>query len=199
MAISKMFKALYLVPAMVAVSLFPINSGAQRAGESMTIHTGRVVGAQAVNLQSAAGQGVAVGGILGYAATSSRQSSSRRARNTILGAAAGGILTSRAEGDLNGMEYTVEIANGARVTVVTDQTEIRIGDCVNVEQAGTGTANVRRVSAALCDTPAVTEDIQKDFAQEADRCLQAKDRLLDAETDAEIEAAIRRVKILCDD
>ncbi len=172
---------------------------AQRAGASVTIQTGRVIGAQAVNLQSAAGRGALVGGTLGYALTSSSQRSSRRARNTIIGAAAGGLLTSRTEGDLNGMQYTVEIGSGARITVVTDQTEIKIGDCVNVEQAGSGTANVRRVAAALCDTPDVEADIAAQMSAEADRCLAAKDRLLDAETDAEIEAAIRRVEILCDD
>ena len=172
---------------------------AQRSGQSMSIQTGTVVGAQAVNLQSEAGRGAAVGGMLGYATTSSRQSSSRRARNTILGAAAGGAIAGRAQGNLNGMQYTVEIAPSNRIVVVTDQTQVRVGDCVNVEQAGSGTANVRRVSQALCEVAAVEEDIQDEMEEEADRCLQAKDRLLDAETDAQIEAAIRRVQILCDD
>jgi outer membrane lipoprotein SlyB len=173
-----------------------------RSGASMTIQTGRVVGARAVDLQSQAGRGVAVGGILGYAATSSRQSSSRRARNTILGAAAGGLIASRAEGSLNGMEYTVAVGSGASIQVVTDQTEIKIGDCVNVEQAGRGTANVRRVSSALCEAAeveAVEADIRAEMDKSARMCLTAKERLLDAETDAEIEAAVRRVKILCDD
>jgi len=168
----------------------------------MTVQTGMVVGAQAVNLQSEAGRGVLAGGILGYAATSSRHGSSRRARNTILGAAAGGAIASRAQGNLNGMQFTVETAPGTRIQVVTDQTEIRIGDCVNVEQAGSGTANVRRVSSALCEAAAsntVDSDIQAEMTQSADRCLAAKDRLLDAETDEQINAAIRRVKILCDD
>jgi outer membrane lipoprotein SlyB len=171
-------------------------------GQSMTIQTGQVIAAQAVNLQSRAGLGVVAGGILGYSTTSSHRSSSRRARNTILGAAAGGIITGRAQGDLNGMEYTVELASGGRITVVTDQTEIKIGDCVNVEQAGGGTANVRRVSSALCEATAsntVDADIQQRMSESADMCLAAKERLVDAETDAQIEAAIRRVNILCDD
>ena len=158
--------------------------------------------AQSVNLQSAAGRGVAVGGILGYAATSSRQSSSRRARNTILGAAAGGAIAASAQGSLNGMEFTVEVGPGARIQVVTDQTEIRVGDCVNVEQAGRGTANVRRVSKALCEAVAsntLEADIREEISASAGRCLAAKERLLDAETDAQIDAAIRRVEILCDD
>lgn len=168
----------------------------------MTIQTGRVVAAQAVNLQSYAGRGAAVGGILGYATTSSRQSSSRRARNTLLGAAAGGLVANSAQGNRNGMEYTVETGTGTQVRVVTDQTEIVIGDCVNVEQAGSGTANVRRVSSALCEAAAsntVDADIQAGMSESADRCLAAKDRLVEAETESQIEAAIRRVKILCDD
>jgi outer membrane lipoprotein SlyB len=178
-------------------SVFP-----QRVGQSMSVQTGRVIAAQAVNLQSQAGRGALVGGILGYAATSSRQGSSRRARNTILGAATGGIIASRAQGNLNGMQYTVEIGSGASIQVVTDQTQIRIGDCVTVEQAGSGTANVRRVASALCEAAAgnaIDTDIQTRMNESADMCLAAKERLLDAETDAQIEAAIRRVNILCDD
>lgn len=118
----------------VAVSaLMPLELMAQRAGQSVSIQTGRVIGAQAVNLQSEAGRGALVGGTLGYALTSSSQRSSRRARNTIIGAAAGGILRSRSQGTLDGMQYTVEAASGTLITVVTDQTEIKVGDCVNVE------------------------------------------------------------------
>lgn len=188
--------------AILGLSLIASVGHAQRAGQSMTIQTGRVVAAQAVNLQSEAGRGVAVGGILGYAATSSSQSSSRRARNTILGATAGGAIASSAQGSRNGMRFTVETSPGTRIQVVTDQTEIRVGDCVNVEQAGSGTANVRRVSNALCEAVAgnaVDADIQNQLSAAAERCLAAKERLLEAETDAQIQAAIRRVEILCDD
>ncbi|MGI9343611.1 MAG: hypothetical protein ACR2QV_12240 [Gammaproteobacteria bacterium] len=174
---------------------------AQRAGQSMTVQTGIVVGAQAVNLQSEAGRGALVGGTLGAVTTSSRQGSSRRARNAIIGGAAGAAIASRAQGSLDGMQFTVEIRAGTRITVVTDQTEIRIGDCVNVEQGGS-MANVRRVSPALCEAAfddAVDDDIVAEYNQLADMCLAAKERLLDAETDAQIEAAIRRVDILCDD
>ena len=193
---------LLLASALALAALTPYTTAAPRAGQSVTIQTGTVTGAQAVNLQSAAAGGAIVGGVLGYATTSSRQSSSRRARNTLIGAAAGGILTNRAQGDLNGMQYSIQTVAGTTIEVVTDQTEIRIGDCVNVEQAGSGTANVRRVSADLCDAArsnAVDAEIRNDMSASADRCLAAKDRLLDAETEEQIEAAIRRVHILCDD
>lgn len=194
---------LALTGAALAILLFGGNvAQAQRAGQSMTVQTGVVVAAQAVNLQSAAGRGAAVGGIVGYATTSSRQSSSRRARNTLIGAGTGALLTRSAEGNLNGMQYTVEVSPGTRITVVTDQTQVRVGDCVNVEQAGSGTANVRRVSEALCEAAMsgqVDDQLRADMAQEADMCLQAKERMMEAETDEAFEIAMRRVKFLCDD
>ncbi|NND56924.1 MAG: hypothetical protein HKN57_06710, partial [Xanthomonadales bacterium] len=67
--------------ALVALTI-SANADAQRSGQSMSVQTGVVVAAQAVNLQSAAGRGALVGGIAGYATSSSRRSSSRRARNT---------------------------------------------------------------------------------------------------------------------
>lgn len=185
-----------------AAMVVPGTADAQRAGQSMTVQTGVVIAAQAVNLQSAAGRGAAVGGIAGLAATSSNRSTSRRIRNTAIGAGTGALIARSAEGDLNGMQYTVEIAPGSRIVVVTDQTQVRIGDCVTVEQAGSGTANVRRVSDALCEAAMagqVDEELEKYMAYEADMCLQAKERLMEAETDEAFEIAMRRVNFLCDD
>ena len=184
------------------VTLYSSTASAQRSGQSMSVQTGVVIAAQAVNLQSQAGRGALVGGIVGYATTSSRQSSSRRVRNTAIGAGTGALISRRAQGDLNGMQYTVETGPGSQIVVVTDQTQVRVGDCVNVEQAGSGTANVRRVSEALCDAAfsnQVDEELQAYMSREADMCLQAKDRMMDAETDEAFETAMRRVKFLCDD
>jgi hypothetical protein len=193
-----------IVPlAVVSTSLlFAGAASAQRSGQSMSIQTGVVVAAEAVNLQSAVGRGALVGGVVGYATTSSRQSSSRRARNTAIGAGTGALIARRAQGSLDGMQYTVETGPGSRIVVVTDQTQVRVGDCVNVEQAGSGTANVRRVSESLCDTVfdnQVDEELQTYMTREADACLQSKDRLMDAESDDAFEVAMRRVNFFCND
>jgi len=188
--------------AVLAAVLLPGTVLAQRAGQSMTVQTGVVVAAQAVNLQSMAGRGALVGGVVGYATTSGRQSSGRRLRNTAIGAGSGALIARAAEGSLDGMQYTVEVRPGTRITVVTDQSGIIVGDCVNVEQAGNGTANVRRVSDALCRAAMdnqVDEVLMADMTKEADMCLQAKDRLMEAETDEAFEIAMRRVQFLCDD
>ena len=187
---------------LLAAVAWPGYAAAQRAGQSMTIQTGVVVAAQAVNLQSMAGRGAVVGGVVGYATTSSRQSSSRRARNTAIGAGTGALLTRAAQGSLDGMQFTVEIRPGTRITVITDQSGVIVGDCVNVETASNGTANVRRVSEAVCRAAfdnQVDEVVLAEMTHEADLCVQAKERLLDAETDEAFEFAMRRVQFMCDD
>jgi hypothetical protein len=80
------------------------NALAQRSGQSMSIQTGVVIAAQAVNLDSAAGRGAAVGGVVGLAATSSNRSNSRRLRNTAIGAGTGALIARNAPGSLNGMQ-----------------------------------------------------------------------------------------------
>ncbi len=185
-----------------AALLLSADALAQRAGQSVSVQTGVVVAARSIDLQSEAGRGALVGGVAGAALTSSNRSSSRRARNTILGAGTGAAIANRSQGSRNGMQYTVQTAPGSTITVVTDQTEVRVGDCVNVEQAGNGMANVRRVSQSLCDmaaNDAVDEEIASYMEQEADRCAQAKDQMLDAETDEAFELAMRRVDFFCDD
>ena len=178
------------------------NLAAQRAGQSMTIQTGVVIAAQAVNLQSAAGRGAVVGGVAGLATTSRNRSTSRRIRNTAIGAGTGALIARGAEGNLDGMQYTIELGPGNQIVVVTDQTQVRVGDCVTVEQAGSGTANVRRVSDALCEAAfsgGIEEDLNAYMQYEADMCLNAKERLMEAETDEAFDVAMRRVQFLCDD
>jgi len=177
-------------------------ASAQRSGQSMSIQTGVVIAAQAVNLQSAAGRGAAIGGVVGLATTSSNRSTSRRIRNTAIGAGTGALIARGAQGSLDGMQYTVETGPGSQIVVVTDQTQVRVGDCVTVEQAGSGTANVRRVNDALCEAAfggEIDESVNTYLQYEADMCLNAKERLMKAETDEAFEVAMRRVKFLCDD
>lgn len=186
----------------LAALTFAPNAFAQRAGQSMSVQTGVVIAAQAVNLQSAAGRGAAIGGVAGLATTSSNRSTSRRIRNTAIGAGTGALIARSAEGSLDGMQFTIETGPGSQIVVITEQTGVRVGDCVNVEQAGSGTANVRRVSDALCEAAfsnQIDDELRAYMTREADMCLQAKERLMEAETDEAFEIALRRVNFLCDD
>lgn len=173
---------------------------AQKKGASVAIQTGIVTQAQRVNLDSAAPGGAVVGGIAGYASARGK-SSSKKARNAIIGSALGGTVAAAAQGSTAGMAYTVDLGPSGHIQVVTDQTEIRIGDCVSVERAGSGAVNIRRASAALChaDDTGLPEDIVSEMTQDAEACLAAREQLLNAEDDAAIDRAAMKVNILCND
>lgn len=173
---------------------------AQRAGQSVTIQYGKVTDAREVDLRSGAVPGGAVvGGALGLASASGK-SSGRKARNTAIGAVAGGVITGVAQGSQKGMLYQVNAGSGGVIQVVTDQREIRKGDCVAVEKAGE-TANIRRVSAAYCDktNQAAVKSVAPEARKDAEECQAAKQQLVDAATPEQADLAARKIKLLCDD
>ena len=63
-----------ILPRALVLVVWAGPASAQRTGQSMTSQTGVVIAAQAVNLQSAAGRGAAMGGVVVLATTSSNRS-----------------------------------------------------------------------------------------------------------------------------
>ncbi|MEL7448377.1 MAG: hypothetical protein AAFN78_04165 [Pseudomonadota bacterium] len=174
---------------------------AQRAGQSTTVRTGTVTGMRSVDLndKSALG-GALVGGAFGAALTRSSKSTSRRQRNTAIGAIIGGA--SAASSRRPGRIYTVTTNEGTTIQIATEQTEIRADDCVFVEESG-GTANIRRAPATACE-PASADimddaDIVEEMNEEAAECAAAKQTLIDADSDEAIDRAVRKIKLLCYD
>ena len=170
---------------------------AQKSGQSARITVGKVEQAQRVQLDSNAGKGALVGGALGWAATRNK-SSGKQAGGALLGAAAGGAVANRSQGDRTGMQYVIRTGQGSAITVVTDQTQIRIGDCVTVEETSKG-ANVRRGDPSMCE-PASAQavaELEDEMQEEAAECASAKDGLLAAETAEQFELAKRKMDILC--
>lgn len=167
----------------------------------MTVRTGIVESARFVDLNdSSALGGALVGGAMGAALTRSSAGSSRRDRNAVIGAVLG--ATAAASTRRQGMLYTVRVSDTERIQIATEQTQIRIGDCVLVEQSR-NSANIRRTSPAACAprSSAVIQEplVQEELQDSARRCEAAKDSLISAETDEEIDRAIRRIEILCYD
>lgn len=173
---------------------------AQRAGQSASVQYGIVTSARQVDLKSGAVPGGAlVGGTLGLVSASGK-SSSKKARNAIVGAAAGGAIAGAAQGSTKGMLYDVNLGGQGLIQVVSDQREVRIGDCVAVEKAG-DTANIRRVSASFCD-PANAQAIGSvagEMQREAEECLAAKQQLVDATSTSAAELAAKKIDLLCND
>jgi hypothetical protein len=86
------------------------------------------------------------------------------------------------------------------VQVVSDQREIRSGDCVAVERSG-DTANLRRVSAGYCDkaNASAVHAVANEARQEAEQCAAAKQQLVDATTQEDADLAGRKLALLCND
>ena len=98
------------------------------------------------------------------------------------------------------MAYRVRVVEGGTVRIVTDQTEVRVGDCVTVEESGS-TANIHRVSAMMCDPASkqAREALEGKLQEEAAECVQAKQQLVEASTAEAVYLARRKVEILCSD
>jgi len=178
--------------------LMPAPAEAQKKGQSAKIQHGFVVGTEVVDLSdSKATEGAIVGGTIGLLTTSSRHSGKRRRRNAAIGALAGAAIGSAASTKEMGMLYTVQITGG-QIRVVTDQTEIHMGDCVVVEETGQG-ANIRRVNAEVCNPASqnVVAELEGEFQEEASECAAARQELAAAKTDAEFDRALTKVDILC--
>lgn len=185
--------------AVVCLTLAASDGFAQRAGQSATVRTGTVTAMRSVDLNDGNALGGAlVGGAFGAALTRSSKGSSRRDRNAAIGAVLGGAAA--ASKTRPGRIYTVTTNEGTMIQIATEQTEIRVDDCVFVEEAG-GTANIRRAPATACD-PA-SQQVMKDAAiveemqEEANECAAAKQELVDADSDDAIDRAVRKVKLLC--
>lgn len=181
-----------------AAILAPSPAEAQKAGQSAKISVGFVTQTERVDMQSDAAKSAVVGGVIGYHTTSSKKSSSRKWRNAAIGAAALGATRRAGEGDLTGTLYTVQLFDGSIMKIVSDQNEIKKGDCVTVEQVKDN-ANVRRVDPVMCEPESqeVVQEVAPELQEEADECYGAKQELLNAGDDAAVERAARKVKILC--
>ena len=172
---------------------------AQKTGDSARVTVGIVEGKQRVNLKSNTGRNSLIGGALGWG-LARNQSSAKQAAAALGGAALGGGATSASEGANTAIQYTVRTSDGGAIQVITDQTEIIVGDCVTVEETSKG-ANVRRKDPAMCKPASsqVMSHVQGELKDDADQCDAAKQRLFDAKTSEEVAVAKQVMEILCND
>ncbi len=190
-----------VVMLVVGLVLAMVPAMAQKKGATSTIRVGEVVERRTVKLKdNSAAKGALIGGTIGLAAGSGKSGKSKRKRMAI-GAAAGAALGAAKKKE-EGVEYTVKTSEGALIKVVSDQTQIQRGDCVAVEESG-GRANIRRMSPTACqpESKSLMQDpaIQEEMQEEAAECTAAKKELVAAKTDEEVDRALRKISILCDD
>jgi hypothetical protein len=194
----RMAKYAALVVVGVATFMVVKPGWAQKAGQSVSIQYGQVTGVREVDLNSGAvPKGALVGGALGLA-TAGGKSSGKKARNAIVGATAGAAVAGAAQGSTRGMMYQVDVGASGMIQVVSDQREIRSGDCVAVERAG-DTANLRRVSTSYCDkaNAVAVRAVASEARKDAEECAAAKQQLVDATTTQDADLAGRKIALLC--
>jgi len=165
-------------------------NASSQAATAVTINYGTVdgVGTTAKDAQHAGGAlaGGLIGGLIGP--------KRHRGLRVVTGAAIGSsIQDSATSGVLQ--QYTVDMIGGGKSIVSTEQQDIRIGDCVSVEQGDH--ANIRRVSSYHCETK---NTITAEHHQSgADNCQLAKNELNAADTDEDITKAAKKIRVLCED
>jgi outer membrane lipoprotein SlyB len=177
-----------------SVALLGIVFVAGEAAAQTTITHGRITAVRQVNIENQGAQaaGTIVGGALGVATGSGQSRSNRALRG--LGGAAVGSRVAGAAGNTTGFEYTVLVNNTNTIRIVTEQAGLRVGDCVSVERGQFN--NIRLADDSMCAANARTP---ANAQAEADACVQAKQQLLDAATDADFDRAERRMRLLCGD
>jgi outer membrane lipoprotein SlyB len=195
----------------IATALLALALGAQIAQAQTRVQYGRItaVTPTTVTDSTARNVGTVVGGGVGLA-TGSGQSGSNRALRTAVGATAGrqvGNMATRSQA----FEYTVLVGGTNTVRIVSDQAGKRVGDCVSIEQGQF--ANIRLVPDSRCTppppprtaapaatpapAPAPAAAPEPADVQAANACEQAKQQVLDAETDEAFSLAERRMRLLC--
>jgi len=160
---------------------------AQSAGDSVTLNYGTVESVQTVQKTGSRTGGTLAGGMAGAVIARNH-----RGLGAIVGGLIGGSIEKHhTQGTLQ--LYKVKLVNGGTVAIDTEQEDIRIGDCVVVEQGKY--ANVRRVSDVNCRV----SQQPKHHVEAANNCQKAKDELNNADTDDAIEHAVIKVRTLCED
>lgn len=169
------------------------SSGGSARGHELRIRYAEVVDVERVKMPSAAPAGAVVGGFTGLVLSRNKSTRSQVASG-VGGAALGALATRALEGERLGYSYQLRFADSSISQFITEKGYLQRGDCVSVERGEY--ANIRRVAKTLCENGPSTK-IAQSHVRDAQQCHAAKDQLLAASTDEEIEAASRKVRIIC--
>lgn len=179
----------------LSVSVLAIDRASMNS--TIQINYGIVERIDRVKMDSNVGKGIVAGGMLG-AATSGKHD---RGKHAAEGAAAVALLAALAEGNRKAYSYQVRLNTGAQVKLVTESGGIAEGDCVSIEDGKT--ANIRRVSSVYCEEPQhevfYHPQVQAAAMHDAAQCHTAKEMALRATTEKDIDIALKKVRIFCED
>jgi outer membrane lipoprotein SlyB len=190
---STLFKTIAILSATV------VTAGSAEAANMVSVAYGTITGVNQQEKDTSGGKagGAVLGGLVGLYSGKGKSTSNKALRSlggAAVGSAAGGTMARGTE-----MVYTVSLVDGGTVRIVMDSGNFHRSDCVAVERGG-ASANMRRVSEEFCThNAAVPQQHKAEHQKEANECVQAKQQLLDAQTEDAIKAAHMKMNILCQD
>lgn len=181
----------------LAAALLSAQVSRDSRNKTIRIQYGKVAKIDAVTMKSdAVPAGAVVGGILGLALSGPKAKD--KAAGAAIGAGGGALMGKALEGKNTASAFTITMNDGSTIKVITEQKDLRVDDCVSVEQGDQ--TNLRRVDAVFCDRGSSVHtdaDVQQDQQRDSDVCQSAQQQLLDATTDADMQRAVAKVKALC--
>ena len=172
------------------VTLILVCSSIANADSIVSVNYGTVQSVDTTTEESSHAGGAVTGALIGGLIGPRRH----RGLRMVTGAVVGGAIQGSATGDTV-QKYTVMLNNGVEEAITTEQDDIRTGDCVSIEVGDH--ANIRRVSSYHCETK--NTDTEDHHQAAADSCQMAKNELVKADTDDEIDNAATKVRVLCED
>ena len=184
-----------LMTALLSASLFA--AGSVQASKIMSVAYGTITGVNQQEKDTSGGKrgGALLGGLAGLYTGKGKSGSNKDLRTVgraAVGSAAGGGMARGTE-----MVYTESLVKGGTARVIMGSGNFHRGDCVAVEQGG-ASANMRRVSGEFCRNNAkVPQQYKAEHQKEANQCAQAKQQLLDAQTEDAVKTAQMKMNILC--
>ncbi len=167
-------------------------SSTQAQSQTVRISYGTVDSVGTVEKDAQHAGGAVAGGLIGALVGGPRHRGLRIVTGAAVGAAVQGSQT---KGTLQ--LYSVTLVSGGTVQITTEQTDIRIGDCVQVEQGEY--SNIRRTGTVHCEPGSSSASSPPaHHVQLSQECDQAKQELGDADTDEAVDLAIKKVRVLCE-
>jgi hypothetical protein len=164
--------------------------------EVIAVQYGTVLNVQQVDMAPNTGTGAVIGGALGLLAASSG-STATQVGGAAAGAGLGALVAHETAGSAE--KFTVRLVNNNTIDIVTEDQDIRAGDCVSVEQGRH--ANIRRVSSVMCSTapshPAY-QSMNTSNRAESSECHEAKQQLLQATTSEQTDIGYKKMRALCE-
>jgi outer membrane lipoprotein SlyB len=173
-----------------------------QVGSTFQVVYGTVLSVEETEMEptTSAAQGAAMGGAVGLVA-----SHHDRGENAAKAAAAGALIAGlvarhQRKNAPSAYIYSVSLNQGGESRIITDHGDIRIDDCVSMEFGQSN--NIRRVSDTHCQPDhqevLALPDVQAAAQTEATECHNAKEVALAAETDEQLELAMKKIRIFCE-